>query len=196
MAYTPDWEPLADALKRVMATGASEGEAKLDLCRAVADRKIRVRVRIAKHARKGQVFSGGNVKVPPHLASGDFDWKLSQPLEQWRIGPRWGERREPEWVRGWEYWPLDLIELSTADVTNVLCSDAPQRSLPPQPRGKSRPAIERAQAAIAALYPNGVPDQATEPNATLCRRVSAELKESKLLDVSDDTILRAAGRRK
>ena len=40
MAYTPDWEPLADALKRIVAAGSDEEEAKNDLCRAVADRKI------------------------------------------------------------------------------------------------------------------------------------------------------------
>jgi len=192
MAYTPDWEPLANALKRVMATGVGEDEAKLDLCGAVADLKIRVRVRIGKYARKREVFSGGNIEVPTHLAPGHFDWELSRPLVQWQIGPQPGER----WIRGWEKWPLDLIELSTADVTNVLCRGAPQPAAPQQQRGKSRPAIKRAHAAIKVLYPEGVPDQATEPNATLCRRVSAELKESKLPDVSDDTILRAAGRRK
>ena len=47
MAYTPDWEPLADALKRVLATGVDKDEARVDLCRAVADRKIHIRVRIA-----------------------------------------------------------------------------------------------------------------------------------------------------
>jgi hypothetical protein len=38
-----------------------------------------------------------------------------------------------------------------------------------------------------------VPDQATEPNKNLCQRVSKKLTGPK---VSDDTILRAAGRRK
>jgi 7-cyano-7-deazaguanine synthase in queuosine biosynthesis len=63
-------------------------------------------------------------------------------------------------------------------------------------RGKSRPALERARGAIKELYPDGVPGQATEPNANLCRRVSAKLQEESLPGVSDDTILRAAGRRK
>jgi hypothetical protein len=63
-------------------------------------------------------------------------------------------------------------------------------------RGKSQPALERARGAIKELYPDGVPGQATEPNANLCRRVSAKLQEESLPGVSDDTILRAAGRRK
>ena len=68
----------------------------------------------------------------------------------------------------------------------------------PQQRrhGKSRPALERAQGVIKELYPDGVPDQASEPNASLCWQVSVKLKEAKLPNVSDDTILRAAGRRK
>jgi hypothetical protein len=63
-------------------------------------------------------------------------------------------------------------------------------------RRKSQPALERARRIIVELYPDGVPQQAMEPNVALCRRVSSGLKASKLLDVSDDTILRAAGRRK
>jgi 7-cyano-7-deazaguanine synthase in queuosine biosynthesis len=63
-------------------------------------------------------------------------------------------------------------------------------------RGKSKPALERARGAINELYPRGAPGQAVEPNANLCRRVSENLKQAGLPDVSDDTILRAAGRRK
>jgi hypothetical protein len=63
-------------------------------------------------------------------------------------------------------------------------------------RRKSKPALERARGAIKELYPNGVPGQAVEPNPDLCRRVGEKLKQSGLRDVSDDTILRAAGRRK
>jgi hypothetical protein len=63
-------------------------------------------------------------------------------------------------------------------------------------RRKSKPALERARGAIKDLYPNGVPGQAVEPNPVLCRRVGDKLKQSGLRDVSDDTILRAAGRRK
>lgn len=120
MAYTPDWEPLAGALERVMATGASEEEAKLDLCGAIADRKIRVRVRIAaSDDRRRQLFSGGNVGVPGQLRRSDLDWVQSRPIAKWSIGPRPGEHYTS--IEGWKDRPLDLIELSTADVIEVLC---------------------------------------------------------------------------
>ena len=62
MAYTPDWLSLADTLQRLVSTGIAEEDAKNNLCRAMADRKIDVRVRIAA---TGKVFSNGNVGVPP-----------------------------------------------------------------------------------------------------------------------------------
>jgi hypothetical protein len=63
-------------------------------------------------------------------------------------------------------------------------------------RAKSSPALERAYGAIKELYPKGVPEQVLEPNANLCRRVGQKLSQAGLPGLSDDTILRAAGRRK
>ena len=59
-------------------------------------------------------------------------------------------------------------------------------------RARTRPKFERALRAIREIYPDAVPDQATEPNSKLCQRVGEKLKG---LQISDDTILRAAGRR-
>jgi hypothetical protein len=67
---------------------------------------------------------------------------------------------------------------------------------PQRPHLSARPKRDGASRAIRALYPDGVPDQATVPNANLCRRVGDWLKEQKLPGVSDPTILRAAERRK
>jgi hypothetical protein len=155
VAYTPDWEPLADALKRVMATGVSEDEAKTDLCRAVADRKIDVRVSIAAsdYGMRGRVFSDGNVRVPPHLRPGDLDWARSRPFGQWPIGPRRGEHYA--WIGGWENRPLDLIELSTADVVEMLCGEGDEEIVLPAETAaikalalhlKSNPQVTRAEA--------------------------------------------------
>jgi hypothetical protein len=121
VAYTPDWEPLADALKRVLATGFSKSEAKLDLCRAMADRKINVRVRIAQDADsfRGRVFSDRNVSVPSHLSPNDLDWSRSRPLRPWPIGPVGPQNYT--WIDGWKDRLIDLIELSTSDVSRILC---------------------------------------------------------------------------
>jgi hypothetical protein len=150
VAYTPDWEPLADALKRVMAIGVSEDEAKRDLCRAVADQKIRVRIRIAawNRVRGGELFSGGNVRQPAHLVPDDFDWVRSYPRSPWPIGPRWGERRNREWVGGWGPRVIALIELSTTDVIEVVCNaDISAR----EPIGKQSATVKRETEATKAL---------------------------------------------
>jgi hypothetical protein len=120
VAYTPVWEPLAEALKRVKATGLEEDEAKADLCNAMADGKINVRVRIAaKDTLRGKFFTGSNIRVPPHLVPADFDWTHSQPVNPWQIGPALGQHYT--WIEDWKNRPLDLIKLSTADVIEVLC---------------------------------------------------------------------------
>jgi hypothetical protein len=95
-----------------------------------------------------------------------------------------GTRTEP--LRTW----LDS-ETKIATVEGPIVRDgAPQR------RAKSRPTLERARGAIEEIYPGGVPSQTAEPNVNLCRRVGEKLKKSGLPNVSNDTILRAAGRRK
>ena len=121
MVYTPDFEPIADALGRVMATSVSEDEAKTDLCRAVADRKIKVQVRIAQNDDRfgGEVFPDRNVKVPVHLSPNDLDWSCSCPLKPWAIGPVGPQHYT--WIGGWKDRPIDLIELSTIDVSRILC---------------------------------------------------------------------------
>jgi hypothetical protein len=70
------------------------------------------------------------------------------------------------------------------------------RSATMRRHSKSSPTLERARRAIEDLYPAGLPDQGLEPNANLCRRVGDKLRQLGLPDVSDDTILRAADRRR
>ncbi len=81
------------------------------------------------------------------------------------------------------------------DRTLLLSAAGDRASKPPQ-RSRRRPALERAQGAINELYPNDIPDQATEPNAILSRKVGSWLKSNNMPEVSDATILRAAHRRK
>jgi hypothetical protein len=60
----------------------------------------------------------------------------------------------------------------------------------------TRPARELAEKALDEIYPEGIPSQSEEPNATLCGKVGDWLKTKKQRNVSDATILRAAGRRR
>ena len=107
--------------------------------------------------------------------------------------------------------PPDL-ELSVEDAKHIWMEVAPPKSLTPvldagnaQPDGgpperqrqpPSQPQRERANDALAALYPKGVPDQGTLSNARLYKAVGDWCQQNGWPDISKDTILRAAGRRK
>ena len=84
-------------------------------------------------------------------------------------------------VEGRKIVPAHLVVLDTSSADRT-----PRKQM----------ARERAERAIKDLYPAGVPNQSTEPNSILWRKVGDWLKKNKLPDTSLDTILRAAGRRK
>jgi hypothetical protein len=195
--YVTGWERLLNAVKRVMATGLTEAEAKSDLCRAISDRAVAIRLQPRENATTGMtaretVLNGEDVDIPALLGTGDMDWNNSHPLKPWPV-----RRERIPHLRG--YWHFEWIEVSGNDVTRILCEARGAQEQRPRngaQRGKSAPVLERARDAIKELYPNGVPGQAAEPNANLCRLVGEKLKQAQLPGVSDDTILRAAGRRK
>jgi hypothetical protein len=77
---------------------------------------------------------------------------------------------------------------------------APEASTsgPGQKPSRKRPVRKQylrdaAKEAIAAVYPGGVP--ANEPPNLICEKVAKRMKESGFKSVSNDTILRAAGRK-
>jgi len=218
MAYIPDWESLADSLKRLRAAGLSKSEAQHDICGALADRKLLMRYRSdGAETTDGQTVPwpySYPLVIPADLSPRDFDWRQSHPMRPWL----------DENYRSY-YVHIALIELLSADVIRILCVPAKHRlspqsrfeSLTSRPataatgrdgaaaneaaesktrRRKSRPTFERAQNAISELYPKGVPEPAKLSNKHLCRRVGEKLEEDGLPALSDDSILRAAGRRK
>jgi hypothetical protein len=70
-----------------------------------------------------------------------------------------------------------------------------EQDVPVKRAGSRWPQRELALRAIKEIYPNSIPD--TEPNSTLCAKVGKWLKDHGIAHaVSDDTILRAAHRRK
>jgi hypothetical protein len=199
MAYLREWERLSDAVVRLVEqAGLPKQEAQDDIRRAVADRATKIRGKLGRHAIKpstaSDVLEGTAFEIPEDLTPQDLDWEKSRPVKPWPV------RRGSFSIPG--YWHLEWIELFRADVTSALCSagkgGVPARKALRETSTRSRraPALERARAAIQALYHGNVPDQAAEPNVKLCRRVGEMLKADGLPDVSDDTILRAAGRRR
>jgi hypothetical protein len=115
--YVPDWEPLAVAVERILASSVEEEQARLDLCRAIADGKISIRATVIKPNKPERVFSRDNIVVSKHLKPTDIDWVKSSPTKAWWIGPAPGQH-----YSGWDggtMW-IDFIEVATADVIELL----------------------------------------------------------------------------
>jgi hypothetical protein len=97
--------------------------------------------------------------------------------------------------------PPGTILVSKADLLLWLDKQAPQGPAAMAAVPRPQPKRDRAKAAIHALWPDGVPDQAILPNGKLCRQVTewlkVDCKQRSVLPIlpGDDTILRATGRR-
>jgi hypothetical protein len=199
MAYVRAWQRLSDAVESVMArAGRSREEAQTDICQAIADRTVKIQGKLNRHTtrpiKSTKVFEGRDFVIPAEIKPADLAWESSRPVNPWAVA------REIFGFPG--YWELEWIELFRTDVTNVLCSPgepggpAKRTSSKTGKTSRSRPTRERTERAIHELYPQGVPSPADLSNTELCRRVGKKLKESGLADVSNDTILRVAGRRR
>jgi hypothetical protein len=194
------WERLSDVLIRVVtANGQSSDQAhQADICRAIADRTVEIRVKLKRHVTRATTSSetlpGSAFQIPMDLKPDDLDWEQSRPKVAWLVPRDRGYR-----VHG--YWELALIEVSRADVTAELCGGEDPVATETTPArstttGRTRPVRESALRAIDELYAQGKPSQSSEPNKKLCSRVNDWLKDHGMHPVSHDTILRAAKRRK
>jgi hypothetical protein len=116
MAYTSKWEPLLAACERAMTTGGiSKEEAQSDLCQAIADGVVAIRVKLRKHAsgmHSSHVLEGKDFESIATLKPEEFDWDRSRPVNPWFV------KRGVYSPHG--YWQIETIELSSTDVTNVL----------------------------------------------------------------------------
>jgi hypothetical protein len=86
LAYTPDWETLAEALTRLVAAGQTEADAKRDLCRAIADGAIPIELVLAEDAQRPETtVSAAGLEVPARILPTDIDWQLSRPMKPWPL---------------------------------------------------------------------------------------------------------------
>jgi hypothetical protein len=199
MAYVPQWERLADALKRVVAAGVAEEEAKADICNAIADRNIRVRFLTSKIWAEGKpggsigfaetTCDGSEVDIPATLRPADFDWRISRQVDSWR-------KRGPDAWTVLYFENVNRMELYAPDVTRVLIDSASNGHGRQIGRSnRSRAFRELGEQALKALFQNGIPDRTQMTNQKLCGAVQDWLKQNGHRVISCDTILRAAGRR-
>ena len=198
MAYVSDWERL---LTRPTASwrrlGCSKDQAQTDICRAIADGAIKIRCELGStHTRlmtAKYVLEGKDFQIPTEIKpagsglgevpSGETMVRPARELFAYRDTGTWSGSSFPG-----PTLRMFCVPPAERDEATPTCLERKR------PQRRSRPALERAKRAIKELYPEGVPGQAAVPNALLCRRVGEKLKEMELPDVSDDTILRAAGR--
>jgi hypothetical protein len=220
MPYTPDWEPLAEALARVIAVRVAIAESDPEL--------------------GGQYFFGANVGRPTRLKPDDFDWAQSRPRHKWSVGPV-GPQYYTHVTWSWKSHQIDLIELATADVHEIFGSPpseprnaeeasgandrmpeqfaadeiisskalhggipkAPPRThkMPPMPREPGPRQV--AWKALKERFPDEqIPDDFTGEQLTkivnqfLSKLPSDAIEGRVRQEVSLDTVLRAAGRKK
>ena len=119
MRYLPDWLSLAEARRLVESCGLSKDEAELDICRAMADQKIPVRVRRLQGSGSNEPLPHFRLRVPNWLSPQDFDWERSVAITPW-------PEAMPVAMARLRYAPparqVTLsIELSTQDLARVLC---------------------------------------------------------------------------
>ena len=127
MAYVPKWDSLVESLGRVMSPELLKSEAQRNICRALAEGKIRFRAWIEKVETPGGVALGGWLdgsplnpsslnrldvvglpRVPMNLDRTDIAWQSSRPKKPWRD-------------RNKNVVYISRIELLAADVIRVLC---------------------------------------------------------------------------
>jgi hypothetical protein len=164
---------LPDALWRVVASGVAVSEAKIEICQAVADGKIRIRVMVSEREPNvgGRLLEIGDVEIPPRLVPNDFDWANSRPSRPWMTGP---DNRNPaeRYLVNWPWKPRSLqwVQLRTTDIVEVLCEGVAQ----PTPGT----AQEKAQRSSSRKRHQFVADYIAGKNAAGKRPTQGELEKT------------------
>jgi hypothetical protein len=133
LAPPPVWKRLGDALAPLTAIGIDEAQSKRNICRAIADHRIKIRLCVA---RKKGINSFGKrsafaaprsdeIEIPKKLEPNDFDWQQSRPLKPWQVaGKSQSARagsRQIEWIE---------VLVESGDEATV-CFDSTNVKVPP-----------------------------------------------------------------
>ncbi|MGB9392840.1 MAG: hypothetical protein WCB70_23000 [Xanthobacteraceae bacterium] len=156
-------------------------------------------------AMRAIMQAAANLKFPLYKSNGS-------PLKLRRVDRKWlldhaAIAEQQNAFRWWEKKPWLALRDVRANEPKFWgwfnCElDAPKTTVSAEVRPKrARNKRDRARRAIDALWPHGAPDQSTLENGSLCSQVSDWLKREserqgiQHVAISDDTILRAAGRK-
>jgi len=198
------WVDLIRAIELITSKGHSAEIARERLCAGIDDGLVRFRAFPGKRTdgmtAHMVVFEEKELEYHRPLTPEHLDFVNSRPTNRMFVP---GEKRHG--MRGW--WSIKRLQVFAPDVqaltqakANVpTCAETSRAQAAPVKavrRPKTPAARERAARIVHELYPDGLPNQALLPNGELCRQVSLKGKELGLPGFSDDTILRAAGRRK
>ena len=123
--YVSRWEALAASLLRAMNSSLNEQSAKIQICNAIADGAIAVRVQVdgSDPDIPGMILSGMEVDLPLRLQPANFDWDKSIPLFGVRTGPDEGRGLDPSWK--WTRRSIAVLELYTEDVIKIFALPSP-----------------------------------------------------------------------
>jgi hypothetical protein len=151
LAYSPLWESLSEALKRIVLSGIGKTTAKDQLARAIADAQVKVRILVDPSYPEvgGRWLDGKRLAVPEELSSKDLDWELSRPFEHWETGPGNVEQYEGTW--GWQARRVQRLQVSTSDVNMIWCSGGEPRVADVEPTDVDTTAEKANRLAAPAL---------------------------------------------
>jgi hypothetical protein len=203
LTYLPTWEPIKEALQRIVVAGLSKKQAQRDLCRAIGDGKIAIRLDLAADPSRGlprKALSFPTLEIPPLLSPEDIDWPRSRPSQRSQLwtGPsqRPGEPTLLYFHKNHDLMgrTVDLIEVRVADVTKVFGNTESQPeaktatgSLNLRPKNGAK--VAAVVQALNELWPGRIPDELSAKDRD--RRITERLRTKGLSIPSPRTIQRA-----
>jgi hypothetical protein len=115
------WLSLTDAAASLATRDVRADRAKLDICVAIVELRLRIRVHVSEH-NETKIFETNNIEIPDHLSPAHVDWAASRPapLYPWKI----------QSSDGWQVRRVTLVEARVEDFTTELIKDISSVELP------------------------------------------------------------------